>query len=245
MTRQYWIVTFLLFFSAPLWAKKSVTLNISTKGYPPYLLIDKPLGKQGIMIDVFQKVMKQLDYKVELVSVRRKRVDHYIKTGKLDATPRAVEWTKNPNDFIFTEPVLLAKDVLFVQKDSTIVYKDLEDLKGKVIGARTGYRYPHFKESFEKNLIVRKDDASEETMLRRLKTNQVHASILNELVGLWVIKNHHWDKEFKTLPKHVGEFEYRFMFAKSNQKLVNSFNQVLNKLKAQGVVDKSIQQYTK
>ncbi|MCK7551910.1 substrate-binding periplasmic protein [Marinobacter goseongensis] len=100
---------------------KTLRFNVSPNGYPPYLIV-KNNQPAGIMWDVVTLIAERIGYDVVAEQVPRKRVDTMLQEGYIDSTPRAIEWTDNPEQFLFTDPVVAVEEVLFIPAGSDLHY---------------------------------------------------------------------------------------------------------------------------
>ncbi|WP_275667854.1 substrate-binding periplasmic protein [Marinobacter salexigens] len=117
---------------------KVFRFNISPNGYPPYMIVDQD-APSGIMWDVASLITERLGYQIAAKKIPRKRVDQMLLDGYIDGTSRAVEWTQNPQDFLFTEPIVKVQEVFFTPKSTEETYNSPEDLFSKTVVTHLGY----------------------------------------------------------------------------------------------------------
>jgi polar amino acid transport system substrate-binding protein len=137
--------------------------NISLNGYPSYLIVDQNQSS-GIMWDVVSVVAKRLGYRVIAERIPRKRVDQMLLEGYIDGTPRAREWADNPEQFLFTDPVVDIEEVFFAPAQSDFSYESPDDLVSKTIVTHLGYRYPLLEPYFEEGRVRRFDVSRDKDM---------------------------------------------------------------------------------
>lgn len=225
---------------------KIIRFNMSPNGYPPFTIIQADNTPAGILYDVLEVVASKHEYRIQPEEIPRKRVDSFILKGRIDATARAREWTQSPDNFVFTEPVIVAKDVLFSLIKRPIAYGVAGALKDKVILARLGYKYPALREAFASEETERFDVTSTHEMFKRLlapKQRSYDGLLTNLQVGLWQIKQHNWYDRLQYSEKAISEVGYRLMFGKSWQDFVDKFNQELAEMKASGQLQQIINNY--
>ncbi|WP_266097552.1 type 2 periplasmic-binding domain-containing protein [Marinobacter salsuginis] len=94
------------------------------------------------MWDVVSVVAKRLGYRVIAERIPRKRVDQMLLEGYIDGTPRAREWADNPEQFLFTDPVVDIEEVFFAPAQSDFSYESPDDLVSKplLLTSGTGIR---------------------------------------------------------------------------------------------------------
>ena len=225
-------------------AHSSITLNISEGGYSPYMIKSKTENTSGIIVDVLEVIANKFDHVINYAEIPKNRVESRILAGTLDATPNAKEWVSNQDDFIFSDVIVVVKDVLFSPRQTPIKYTEPIDLKGKMIGINLGYYYPRLQPFIDDGKIQTTEAISEVLMLKKTLKHRSHGAIVNELVGKWIIKNDpSLQGKFYISKKAINSYEYRIMFNKKWQSFVSIFNKELAIMKENGDLSKIIQQY--
>jgi polar amino acid transport system substrate-binding protein len=223
----------------------TLVYNVTDTGYPPFMIHpDSPEDNpRGIMYDILESAGKNLGFKVKVVTIPKKREIYFFNSNLLDVHATAREWVSNPSRFVFSEPVIKVKNVLFSLKANPFSYKSIDDLNGKTAVAHIGFVYPPLTAKFESGTITRVDAGSEVAMLRMIQLGRGDFAIINNLVGAWHIKERGLEDQFHATEKAVTDYEYRFMFSKKWAKLVPKFNQELKKMKTDGRLSKIIKKY--
>lgn len=225
--------------------EKQIVFSIPPDGYPPYL-IDR---NSGILVDVLQIIAGKNGYSVIVVKIFPEiREQKMHQNRKVDVRANSKEWTENPDDFIFTDPIVEHEDVLIYLKLKPIQFGQIDDLLGKTIGTMLGYTYPFFEAHFaDPNMpIERHDVTSRESMLEMLLVKRVDCAIINKLVALWTIKqNKKYQGQFDFSGASVGSVGYRLVFLKSAKWrfFVDSFNDELAIMKQNGELEEIIGNY--
>ncbi|KAA1173812.1 ABC transporter substrate-binding protein [Marinobacter salinexigens] len=218
-------------------------LNVSPNGYPPYLIVDQA-APSGIMWDVFSLIAGRIGYTVEAVKIPRKRVDELLFEGYFDGTPRAVEWTKHPEDFVFTAPIVTVEEVFFVPRGSDLTYDQPEDLFGKTIVTPLGYYYPVLQPHFESGAIKRFEVPRDRDMFTFARHNERFDAIVAERrLGQWLLRNLGLRDEFVSLPKNLTHFGYRIMVRKEFADFIEPFNKELRHIQENGELDAILANY--
>ncbi|SFM21025.1 substrate-binding periplasmic protein [Marinobacter zhejiangensis] len=222
----------------------ALRLNVSPRGYPPYLIVDND-RVSGIVWDVINRISSQLEIPVETARIPRKRVDGMILSGYINATPRAIEWTDNPDHFLFTDTIVPVEEVFFHPVASEFVFNNIDDLKAKVFVTHLGYQYPYLDELFENGLAKRFDVADDLDLFRYLLDSQrFDAAISDRLVGQWLIRNHPQIGGYLTsTERSISNFGLRLMVRKDMGDFVECFNEALAELKTSGELDKILARY--
>ncbi len=223
-----------------------INLNVSIKGYPPYTLLEEEGEASGIIVDLLKTIAQKHGHSLAYHQIPRKRVDHMILSGELDATPRAIEWTPKPEDYIFTDSIIAMRDVLFFPHTKPLQFERIEDLLGKRLRTHIGYSYSSLDKYFESGKIYRHDDQFEEQMLQNvlMSKGRFDAAIVDEMVGLWIIKNNNWEGKLIPSKNDVAAVEYRLMFNKRFAAFVEQFNAELEMMKRDGSLKQIIERYT-
>jgi polar amino acid transport system substrate-binding protein len=220
-----------------------VKFNVVPGGYPPFIVKERDEAYRGSMIDIFREISEALDLKVQLVAFPRKRVDQGMLAGQIDVTIRAREWVDDPDAFLFSAPVLRIRDVLFSRAEDPVDFEALAGLRGKRLGTHLGYSYPELEPLFADGTIVRDDGPSEVAMLGKVLRGRSHAAVVNEHVGLWLIKERGWEGRFHIAPREIGGYDYRFQFAKRWASIVPKIDAELEAMKADGRLEEIIARY--
>ena len=224
-------------------AERVFRLNVSPNGYPPYLITEGD-KQSGIMWDVVALIAERLDYRVVAEQVPRKRVDQMLMDGYIDGTTRAKEWTDNPEDFVFTDPVVNVEEVLFIPKHSAFQFEVPEDLLSKTLVTHLGYHYPILEPFFESGDIKRFDVSKDRDMFRYvLHGEDLDAAIADRLVGKWILRNEGLQKEFTTTSTKLSEYGFRLMLRKDWAPFANAFNRELQALQENGRLDEILSNY--
>ncbi len=196
------------------------------------------------MWDVVTEIAKRLDYKVIPEKIPRKRVDQMLLEGYIDGTTRAKEWTANPDEFAFTDPVVDIEEVLFVPKDSDLQFEVPEDLFSRTLVTHLGYHYPALEPHLESGKIQRFDVSRDKDMFKYvLHGEDMHAAIADRLVGKWILLNEGLQDEFRTIPKKLSEYGFRLMLRKDWADFAESFNSELEVMRENGELDEILSRY--
>jgi len=223
--------------------QKVFRFNISPNGYPPYLIVGQSVPS-GIMWDVVSIISRRLGYSVVPERIPRKRVDQMLIEGHIDGTPRAREWTDNPEQFVFTDPVVMIEEVFFSPKNSEFKFETLEDLNSKTIVTHLGYLYPRLEPYFSERKIRRFDISRDRDMFTFvLHGDRFDAAVADRLVGRWILRNEGLREEFRISSKGISEYGFRLMLRPDWQSFANQFNTELARMKENGELDAILANY--
>jgi len=225
---------------------KEIIVGFNNVAWPPYL-VEEPNGKiHGIMIDVMKAIASKHGFSVKITPLPEKRAIRGIAGGDIDAYSKAKEWVKNPDLYLWTDPVVDSTDVLIFPKDRPVAFETPDDLKGKKIGAILGYRYPLLDPYFADGRIKRDDVKKDSLMLAKLLKGRDDAAIINKHVALWVIRqNPEFKGKFAFSEKPGGKAGCRFMFTPKRNwgPFIETFNKELAAMKTDGRLDAIVGKY--
>ncbi|MGB1239258.1 MAG: substrate-binding periplasmic protein [Pseudomonadales bacterium] len=229
---------------AQLSAAQTLILNISEKGYPPYLLSEPTEQGRGVLYDVLELITQRHNIQIEIISVPRKRVEQLLTAGSFDATMAAREWINSPQRFLFSDPIMQSQDVLFSKRETPLYFERVEDLFGERIATRLGYKYPLIDPYTVQQKIHRMDALTTEAMLKMVLADRADATIVNRAAGQWLIANQpHLQNKFYITDKPINVFDLRLMFNQQWGDFVETFNRELAQMAASGQLQQIIERY--
>lgn len=241
---RLWVTILFLIGSENLLADEGVIVfNMPEGGYPPFMINKKNTQPSGIIYDVLQLILSKQGYVIKTISVPKKRELEFFKTGKLDAHAMIRELVDEPSQYVFSDPVLKIRNVLFTTVGNPITFNKIDDLIGKRAITHLGYKYPTLERYFEEGLIERHDTVNESAMLGMTLLKRADFAIMNDYVGAWIIKQKQWSGKFQVSKNDISTYDYRIMFSKKWNSLVLKFNKELALLKENGSLEKIIEKY--
>jgi len=224
-------------------ADKVFRFNVSPNGYPPYLIVDDD-EPAGIMWDVVSLIAERIGYTVVPEKIPRKRVDAMLLENYIDGTSRAIEWTENPEQFLFTDPIVAVEEVLFIPTGSTLVYQTPEDLFSRTVVTHLGYSYPKLEAHFEAEEIKRFDVSRDRDMFTFVLHGQhFDAAIADRLVGQWILMNEGLQGDFRISDESISNYPFRLMLRKDWADFANQFNTELAAIRANGELEAILSRY--
>ncbi|WP_243411410.1 substrate-binding periplasmic protein [Marinobacter halophilus] len=216
---------------------------MSPNGYPPYLIVDGH-EPSGIMWDVVATIVPRLGYTLEAQKIPRKRVDQMLEDGYLDGTPRAIEWTEEPEKFLFTDPVVNVEEVFFFASNSQLEYQYPSDLFGKTVVTHLGYLYPDLEPYFEDRRITRFDVPRDRDMFRfLLHGERFDAALADRLVGQWILKSEGLKDNIRTSDNGISQYGFRVMVRPDWADFAEAFNRELEVIRENGELDAILANY--
>ncbi|MFC4258823.1 substrate-binding periplasmic protein [Marinobacter lacisalsi] len=221
-----------------------VRLNVSTDGYPPYLIVSPEHEYSGIAYDVVTRIAERMGYRVEALEIPRKRVDNLLQEGVVDATLRAREWTREPDNFLFTDTIVPIREVFFTTTDSSFHFQGLDKLSDVTLVTPLGYHYPQLKPLFDSGALERYEVSRDRDIFTfMLHGRNIDAGVADLLVGQWLIRQHGWQGKFRHSEQAISEFNYRLMVRPDWALFAERFNKQLEQMKASGELEQILDQY--
>mgnify|MGYP001627777341 CR=1 FL=1 len=219
-------------------------LNVSTGGYPPYLIVSEDHEYSGIAYDVVTRIADRMGYRVEAHEIPRKRVDGLLLDGLIDATPRAREWTEEPEKFLFTDTIVPVREVFFSTADSDFQYRGELSLRGITLVTPLGYKYPQLQPLFDSGAVKRYEVSQDRDIFTFLLFGRgIDAGVADMTVGQWIIRQNDWRGKFKHSEQAISEFGYRLMVRPGWTSFVEAFNKRFEQMKASGELEEILDQY--
>lgn len=172
-----------LLYSALLWASPFV---IVTDPPPPYeyMVNNIPVGMD---VEILSEIAKKQHLQIQFNFVPWARAMIMVKEGKADGiisllkTPERESFLNYPETPIYEDRILLFANSSF--KNNILALKDLE---GHTVGVVADNSY---SKEFDENLNIIKEIVSDQEMgMRKLIANRTPLFIINEMVGLYMIK---------------------------------------------------------
>ena len=225
---------------------KTITIGYTENGWIPY---SSDNGEKGIMVDVIKIISNKLGYKVIVKMLPPKRLTKELETKYIEARTKAKEWIDNPEDYYWTDPIDVTRDVLILKKGKLLEVKSFKDIqKLKSIGVMHGFSYPKLEKYFKSGIIKREDLKSTLSLLKFLKLERSDAIVTNKYVALWMIKNSpEFSIDMFRFGVSIDEVGYRVQFSKNEdwRPFIREFNKELKLMKEDGRYQKILDTYLK
>lgn len=222
----------------------TLKFNVSTSGYPPYLIHHEDGTYGGIAFEVVSRVTDRLGYELEPLEIPRKRVDAMLLDGYIDASPRAWEWTQEPDKFLFTNEMVSIREVFFTPADSDFRFEGLEQLRDVTLVTPLGYHYPELEPLFENGHIERYEVSDDRDIFTYLLHGRgLDATVADLTVGRWIIRQHGWQGKFRYSDRAISDYGYRLMLRPDWKDFAEAFNEELASMKASGELEQILDQY--
>ena len=205
--------------------------------FPPYEYL---LGEEyvGIDMDIVRAIADRLGYTVEfrqnnfdsiIMSVQQHKTDFGASGFTIDEDRKA--------QVNFSTPYAEIKQVVVVKKNSPI--SDLEDVKGKKISVQSGTSGAAYAEGVSSNIIYQK--SYNEVLLDVLK-GKADCEIVDRPVAEAQVANNP-ELEIRDILIDAETEYYGLIFAKDNTEMYTIINDALERIIANGTVDKIVKYY--
>lgn len=229
----------ILVFSTIAMAEDERQLSISVGDWPPFFMANEP--GHGSVARLVREIFADAGYKVEFNFLPWKRAYREAAAGKHHATAIWMYAADREQDFVFSDPVINERFVLFYRKDAPVQWTRMEDLAGLRLGGSIGYSYgPTFDRAVENGVVDVEWVASPELNFRRLLFGHIDAFPEEINVGYHILRRETDREEARQITHHsksVSENQSFLLFPKGEpetEKLRAIFNQGLKTFRDDG-----------
>ena len=210
--------------------------------YPPFEFEED--GKlQGVDIDLMKGIAEHMELEADFRDTDFDGIFAALASNNCDVIASSVSITderKQNNEF--SEPYYEISQSLLVRKDEAAKYKDLPDLKGKVVGVQSETTGQEFAESQAQSAGYSvKEFTGADELITALRSGQVDGVVQDFPVNSYFAKK---GGELALAKKFDGEGEeYGFVIRKGNTELVTVVNEGLEHLRDEGTYDEILSRY--
>lgn len=226
---------------------KTVTdgkLTMSTNAkFPPYEMIKDDGSFEGIDVEIAQKIADKLGLKLVVDDMGFDAALQAAQDGKSDMVMAGVTVTDERKAVMdFTDSYANGVQVVIVKNGSTI--KNIDDLKGKMIGTQkgtTGYTYCSDtveNGGFGEDHVTAYDDGA--SAVQALVNGQVDAVVIDSAPAKEFVKA---NAGLTILSTDYTNENYAIGVKKGNTALLNAVNTALKELIADGTVKSIVDKY--
>lgn len=211
---------------------------------PPYMYQDEKTQKVvGLVPEILQDFFQQQNIRVQYVADNRTRAEHRLYQGEVDAILLAKEWTQDPGQLLFSEPLLEHQDYLFARQPMAAQGQLADWVKGKAVCTRQYYIYDALTPFFQTNETARVDSSSELTQLKMLLNGRCDFAFMNEHVANWLLYHHFPDEQLYRSAKGFSPVGLTVAFHPRWEPLLADFNQYLAEQRQQGTITQWLKFY--
>jgi polar amino acid transport system substrate-binding protein len=218
--------------------KKETVVVATCADNPPFSY--HRLGRMtGFEIDLFDKIAKELNFKLEWKDLAFDALLESVQSGKVDCAISAIaENDKRKSVMDFSIPYHDSKVAMIVTKDSN--FQKVDDLKDELIGTQIGSSHEAILEGMLPNGKIQTLPKMPE-LLAALKNSQIKALVTGAIEASDQVKNE--DKlAYFIIPNKVELFAIAFP---KGSKLLEKINGVIKKFQDNGVISELEKKYFK
>jgi len=224
-------------------------------GYPPfaspiaslpgatpenYSTLD-PNAAQGALIDLYKAIANDAGFQVRFLVFVGGELRGALASDKID-TLVAVHSAANKVVMDISDPIFAETEVLIANKNDTTPYRTYADLKGQIVGSRTGTIY---EDDMKKNGLEVKSYVTAPELYKAVNTGEVKVAINTRYIPTAYALLHGQYPNVQI----VKSYEAKFLDATGNatskdrSALFGRINTSLGKLKSNGVVKAIFSRY--
>lgn len=223
-------------------SKKSAnTLIVATSpDFPPFENLENG-AVVGIEPDILRLIADELGMELKIEQVDFESVLPGVQAGKYDVGVSGITITEDrKKNTLFTDAYFNAAQVIIVIDGSAVASK--ADLAGKSISVQTGTTAEEFcmGEGYDVKAFAANNDAELALVSGKVDAWVIDNAVAKQMVAAYNAAN---DAKLVILDEHMTDEPYAFAFKLGNDELCGKVNTVLQKLTADGTVEKLFEKY--
>ena len=214
------------------------TVTIALGEWPPF--IGETLSGFGTISRIVTSSFENQGYQVSVGFFPWRRSFELTRMGDWDVTAVWVRSPERDRTFVYSDTVMVGKQVFFYRKDSAFDWKSLDDLEKYIIGGSTGYYHGAIIDQGEKMGVFTLERIPDEAAnFRKLLIGRIDLVVANKDVGYYLMNQMFDAKQLSKITHHHKPLEtstYHLIIGKKNprsQALVNAFNLGLAQVRSQ------------
>lgn len=229
-------------------------VDMGWEPWPPFQYINSDGNLTGLDIALVKAIASQVGCTMRFTQIPWKRHLKEVALGRMDVAAGASKNKERQQYAHFSNPYRMEKMVLFIRKGEKKKYpfRHLKDIINSdfILGVTLGFYYgpqcERLKENpfFRRHLTKTSDDSKHPSLLLRHRTDGFLGDLINMthvLKERKVLDN----VEIHPLPIHSDDIYLMFSKKSVSKELISAFNQGLDKIKANGIYNKILNQYIK
>lgn len=184
--RRIFLSLLLLASQASMAGQPALRFSVSESWSMPLVELDEHQPTAGILFDIMNRLAQQVGRQAEFHVMPRLRIQTALENAEIDVRCyTAKAWiTTLKGDFLWSEPILVQRDLLLASPLTVGPYPDQFD--NEVVGTVLGYNYPQLQALFERHNLVREDARNQEHVLRKLAAGRYNYAVGHELAMNWI-----------------------------------------------------------
>ena len=214
----------------------------------PFTFIDKSSSEvKGISADIAREAFKRLDCHINFKKLPWARALEELKLGRIDLISGAYRKPEREVYALFSTQGLLSPNVLFLRADNLgkWQFNELAEMpsKGFRLGTQINVSYSEEYDRLKQNAQFAKilyPQSNRVSLWRMLKMNRIDGVIADTITGRQELNDLNMSGQIKASDFIVSNAPSYFAFSKATtqQSFVQSFDNVLIEMKAEGLFDK-------
>ena len=146
----------------------------------------------------------------------------------------------------FSQPFYHEESVLFINKDKSFPYNNIEDLQGKRLGIKLGWSYGSEFDAAKDSNVFNTTVGSPQQIYRLLNLKRLDAVVDNKVSGINTLNSLRLSDKIEALPQHLVLGGIYIAVKKgTNSALLERFNTHVSRIKSTGQYDKILAKYYK
>lgn len=245
--KTFILLIFVLLAPLPLWAGKIVFA--SPEDLPPKVFTENGELK-GTYVDIIREACKRMNMEAEFQFYPWARAMVLVKNGKVDAIFPPFKTAERSEFLYFPESVDVTRNVIFAPKKRRLNIKNLEDLKGLVVGINDQYSYGDKFDAFKSQLQL--DSSLNEEMLAQKLAHgaprRIDVAAASGEAFKFVSQRMNLQDEFEevyTISQNTSYIAFSKAKGPDAKALSRKFGRTLRAMKKDGTVQKITTKYVK
>lgn len=223
-----------------------VIINLD-HSYAPYMYgeVDYPLGLYTVLI---QATLQKMESKAKIQVVPWKRAVHMVESGQAGIGGLYMNDLRQKK-YDFSRPIYTENLVIFTKQERKFPFKNIDDLKGKLVGLNLGWSYGSEIDTARAKGLFRVHEVRDNNHgLLMLSNARLDAIVIDKLSAAMILSKSNHAKELQQLPTPAAINHTYIAFHKSSKMkpFLDRFDNAFILLKKDGsfarIVNRFIQQ---
>ena len=215
--------------------------------YYPFAFAGRQGNGTGLLAELLETVAEKNNIKLVYKVLPRKRAEHALNEGSIDAYATSEKYIEYPSKFVWCDSIIINNDYLYSLLENPVDFHSFEDLFGKRIGTQLGFRYYKIDKYFSSGKIIRDDAINEYQSLKKLLRKRIDSAIINETIGekLLVVHKKEFADKFFISKEVINSAEMGIAFNRKWSDFVQVLNDEIKIMRKNGQLQVLIDKYIK
>jgi polar amino acid transport system substrate-binding protein len=194
----------------------------------------EPNSAQGALIDLYKAIANDAGFQVRFLTFVGGKLAEALSSGQVDILSMPIS-AENLKVMDMSEPILADSEVLIASKTDTTPYKTYADMKGQIVGSRTGTIY---EDDLKRNGFEVKSYVTAPELYRAVNSSEVKIAINTRYVATAYALLQGQYSNVQIVKSYQPKFSDMTGIGarKDRGALIRAINTSLAKLKADGTV---------